>query len=260
MAHALELAVSEFGAGPPVLIVHGLFGSKRNWTAIAKRLSRRHRVLTVDLRNHGESPWDSDHRYESLAEDLASVIKRRCSGHASVVGHSMGGKAAMALALAHPHSVERLVVVDIAPAPSGGTLIDYIETMSALPLAAYSKRADVEQALADEIDDPAIRSFLAHNIQVSDGALRWRLNLAALEENFDAIMGFPTFPHGKSFGKQTLFIAGAKSDYIQPHHQAEIDRLFPRSEIEIVPGAGHWVHAEAPGPFLDLVQSFLGVA
>lgn len=262
----IDLSFSEFGTDnaalskAPLVIIHGLFGSKRNWNAIGKRLGRTQPVYLVDLRNHGDSPWDEVHTYEALAADLATFIQTQItsSGQTPVIlGHSMGGKAAMMLALSYPELVERLIVVDIAPAQSGGTLIEYIQTMSEVPLAAYTKRSEVEEALAEEIPEPAIRSFLAHNIRIDDGRLSWQINLAALDDNFDAIMGFPDIADRQSYKGETLFIAGAKSDYIQSHHQAEIIRLFPKADLTMIEDAGHWVHAEAPGPFVEVVQAFL---
>lgn len=254
---AVDLSFNETGSGDPVIILHGLFGSKRNWSAIGKQLGRRHRVLTIDLRNHGESPWDSVHTYPAMAEDVARLIEAEAGGSATVVGHSMGGKVAMILALTRPDLVERLVVVDIAPAPSGGTLIDYIHTMQDLPIGRFTRRSEVETALADTIPEPGIRAFLSQNVKSDPDGLSWMINLDALEANFDAILDFPEIPEGTHFKKPTLFIAGEKSDYIRPHHQAEIDRLFPHSELEVIARAGHWVHAEAPGPFIDVLTRFL---
>lgn len=160
----VELAISESGAGSPLVILHGLFGSKRNWASVAHRLAASHRVITVDLRNHGESPWDARHDYPALAADVAAVIERRVGGPAAVLGHSMGGKAAMALALVRPELVERLVVVDIAPVRSTATPIEYVQAMRALPLAAFSQRLDVKEALAPAIPDPMVRGFLTLNL------------------------------------------------------------------------------------------------
>ncbi len=255
---AIDLSFTATGDGAPLIVMHGLFGSKRNWSSIAKRLAREHRVLTVDLRNHGDSPWGDDHTYPAMAEDVARLIEREVGGPAQVVGHSMGGKTAMTLALTRPDLVERLAVVDIAPAPSGGTLIDYVHTMQALDLSQFDRRGQVEAALAAEIPDPAIRAFLAHNVRITeDGALEWQLNLRAIEKNFEEILNFPDMDSDLAFDRRTLFMAGARSDYIQPHHHAEIDRLFPSADIAVVPDAGHWVHAEQPAAFISQLTGFL---
>jgi esterase len=253
----LDLAVSDVGSGEPLVVLHGLFGSKRNWATISSRLAAGRRVLTADLRNHGESPWDDRHDYPALAADVAWVIETRVGGPAAVLGHSMGGKAAMALALERPDIVSRLVVVDIAPVRSTATPIAYVQAMRALPLANYAQRFDVKEALAEAIPDPAVRAFLTLNLSAGPEGLAWTVNLAALEDNFAAILGFPETPPGQTFQKPALFLAGGLSPYVQPHHRPAIERLFPAATIEVIPGAGHWVHAEAGDAFLAAVNRFL---
>ncbi len=254
---AVDLSLSEAGAGKPLVVLHGLFGSKRNWATVAHRLAVGRRVITADLRNHGDSPWDSRHDYPEMAEDVARVIERHAGGQAAVLGHSMGGKVAMVLALAHPALVERLVVVDIAPARSTATPIEFVRAMRALPLERFTERLDVKEALARAIPDLAVRGFLTLNVVAGSDGLSWTVNLSAIEENFDAILGFPEYPPGACFTKPTLVLAGSKSVYVQPHHHAEIRRLFPAATIEVIEGAGHWVHADAAGAFVTAVGRFL---
>jgi len=253
----VKLAVSETGEGKPLVVLHGLFGSKRNWATIAHRLATNHHVISVDLRNHGESPWDDRHDYPAMAADVARVIAERAVGSAAVLGHSMGGKVAMLLALEHPELVERLVVVDIAPAPSVATPVEFVRAMRAVPLDALTSRLDVKEALADAIPDPTVRGFLALNVAPSPAGLVWTVNLAAIEQNFDMILGFPDVPLGTLFTKPTLFLVGGRSPYVQPHHHAEIERLFPQAVIEFIEGAGHWVHADAAEAFIGAVSRFL---
>ena len=253
----VELATSESGAGSPLVILHGLFGSKRNWASVAHRLAAAHRVISVDLRNHGESPWDARHDYPALAADVAAVIERRVGGPAAVLGHSMGGKAAMVLALARPELVERLVVVDIAPVRSTATPIEYVRAMRDLPLAAFSQRLDIKEALAPEIPDPMVRGFLTLNLVSGPNGFAWTVNLEAIERNFDAILGFPEGVAGRPFTHPTLFLVGGRSDYVQPEHHAEIRRLFPAATIEVIERAGHWVHADAADAFVAAVDAFL---
>lgn len=253
----VDLAFDERGAGPPLVVLHGLFGAKRNWASIAKALAPRHRVLTVDLRNHGASPWDAVHDYPALAGDVAHFIRTHVGGPAAVLGHSMGGKAAMVLALEEPGLVERLVIVDIAPAPSRTTLIDALRAMQQVPLAACTRRGDVDAALASTITDPAVRAFLVQNVTTGPHGLAWAVNLEALERNFPAIVGFPDVAAGHTFTGPTLFVVGERSDYVRPEHHAAIHRLFPAATVEVVTGAGHWVHAEAPDAFLGAVSGFL---
>jgi pimeloyl-ACP methyl ester carboxylesterase len=253
----VELSVSEVGAGAPLVILHGLFGSKRNWASIAHRLAATRRVISIDLRNHGESPWDERHDYPALAADVAVVIERRVSGPAAVLGHSMGGKAAMVLALSRPDLVERLVVVDIAPVRSTATPIEYVRAMRTLPLAAFSQRLDVKEALAPAIPDPMVRGFLTLNLVSGPDGFAWTVNLEAIERNFDAILGFPPVAAGQQFTKPVLFLAGGRSDYVRPAHHGEIGRLFPAATIEVVERAGHWVHADAADAFVAALDAFL---
>ena len=252
----VDLAFDDRGVGPPLVVLHGLFGAKRNWASIAKALAPHHRVLTVDLRNHGASPWNPAHDYPALAGDVAQFIRTHVGGPAAVLGHSMGGKAAMVVALESPDLVERLVVVDIAPAASRTTLIDALRAMQQVPLAACTRRSEVEAALAASIADPAVRAFLVQNVTTGPNGLGWAVNLAALERNFSAIAGFPEMPDGCVYSRPTLFVVGERSDYVRPEHHGEIARLFPAATIEVVAGAGHWVHAEAPEAFLGVVSTF----
>lgn len=254
----VDLAFSETGSGPPLVILPGLFGSKRNWASISRALGARHRVITADLRNHGESPWADGHDYPALAADVARLVERVAGGRAAVLGHSMGGKAAMVLALVRPELVDRLVVVDIAPVVSTGTPIACVRALRALPLERFTRRSEVADALADAIPDRAVRNFLSLNAALTDRGLAWTLNLAALERDFDSILGFPDFPTGLSFLGPTLFLTGGDSQYVLPEHRPAIERLFPRAEVETIPAAGHWVHADAPEAFVATVNRFLG--
>jgi pimeloyl-ACP methyl ester carboxylesterase len=254
---AVDLAFTDRGTGPAVVILHGLLGAGRNWATVAAALADRHRVITVDLRNHGESPWAEPHDYPALAEDVARLIDRQVGGPAAVVGHSMGGKAAMVLALDRPEVVEELVVVDIAPARSLNPAGDYVRAMRAVPLDTCASRADVEAALATAIPDAAMRRFLVLNLRSGPDGLRWPNNLEALDRHMDAILSFPVYPPGRTFTKPTLFVAGGRSHYLRPEHRPEIERLFPRVRFEVIDTAGHWVHADAPAAFIELVRTFL---
>lgn len=254
---AVELSHTVTGAGPPLVVLHGLFGSKRNWAGINRVLAARHRVVAADLRNHGESPWDPRHDYPAMADDVALLIERVVGGPADVLGHSMGGKAAMTLALARPELVDRLVVVDIAPVASTGTPIEYVRAMQGVPLAGLTRRSDVADALAGAVADPAVRNFLALNATTAGDGLAWAINLDAIERGFTAILGFPEPPPGRPFLGPTLFLSGERSSYVRPDHRPLIERLFPAASFEVVPDAGHWVHADAPDAFVAAVDRFL---
>jgi esterase len=254
---AIELAATEYGAGPPVAILHGLFGSGRNWRAIAQQLAARHRVVAFDLRNHGASPWADGMSYGEMVDDLRTSLQQRGIERAALLGHSMGGKVAMLAALLCAAEVDRLVVVDIAPAPNPPTLLAYVRAMRAANLRGVTRRNEVDAQLIDVIPDAAERAFLLQNLVVADGAARWRLNLEAIEREFSRIVGFPDLPPGAAFHGPTLFIAGARSNYIQPEHEPVMRGLFPRTRIVRVEGAGHWIHAEQPQAFLRAVGPFL---
>lgn len=253
----VELACNDTGSGPPLVILHGLLGAKRNWATVAKALAARRRVLWADLRNHGASPWSDDHTYPAMAGDVARLIETRIGAAATVLGHSMGGKVAMLLALTRPDLVSRLVVVDIAPAVSQGAPRDFLAAMRGAPLATCRTRAEADAALAATVPDPAVRGFLMQNVVNGPGGLSWGVNLDALERHFEAIRGFPEIPPGYAYPGPTLFIAGGRSDYLQPGHAAAIDRLFPGATVETIPAAGHWVHADAPTAFSAAVERFL---
>ncbi len=255
---SIDLVFSDTGSGRPLVILHGLFGSKRNWASIAHRLAAGRRVIVPDMRNHGESPWDPRHDYPAMADDVADLIARRIGPPADVIGHSMGGKAAMTLALTRPELVRRLIVVDIAPAPSTGTPVEYVRALKAVPLGEYSQRLDVKEALAAAIPDPAVRGFLTLNLTSGPDGFAWTVNLDALESNFEAILGFPEVPAGWRFTGPALFLTGGRSPYVQPEHRPEIERLFPAATFEVIADAGHWVHADAADAFVAACERFLG--
>jgi len=251
------LAVTLHGTqteAPPLVIAHGLFGSARNWGVVAKRLSAAREVIAVDMRNHGASPRAPEHSYEAMAADLAEVIAAR-GGRADLLGHSMGGKAAMVLALTRPALVRRLIVADIAPAAYGHSQGDYIDAMRAVDLTRVARRSDADAQMAGTVPDPGVRAFLLQSLAMTDGQAEWRLNLDVLEAEMPRIMGFPAL--AGRFDGPTLFVTGALSDYVRPEHRAAIAARFPTARIETIPGAGHWVHAEAPGPFIEAVSAFL---
>jgi len=254
---ALQLAASEYGTGPPVAILHGLFGSGRNWRSIAQQLAAGHRVLTFDLRNHGTSPWAEGMSYREMVEDLRTSLRARGIAHTALLGHSMGGKVAMLTALLYPAEIDRLVVVDIAPAPNPPALLAYVRAMRAADLHGVKRRGNVDARLAQTVHDPAERAFLLQNLIIDEGTARWRLNLDAIEREFPEIVGFPPLPAGTAYRGPTLFVAGARSDHIRPEHEPVIRRLFPQAEITRIEGAGHWVHAEQPQEFLQAVEAFI---
>jgi len=238
-------------AGIPLVIAHGLFGSGRNWGVIAKRLANHRRVIALDMRNHGASPWHEDHNYHALAADIAEVATN-LGQPVDLLGHSMGGKAAMVAALSGA-PIRRLIVADIAPVGYSHSQQPVIDAMQSLPLDHITSRAEADQALSAHIDDPALRSFLLQSLNVSER--RWRLNLLALSASMDQIIGFPDI--SGYFNAPALFLTGALSDYLRPEHRPIIKALFPKARFAKIPQAGHWLHAEKPHEFEAAVRVFL---
>ncbi len=231
----------------PLLIAHGLFGSARNWGVIAKRLSQTRPVMVVDMRNHGESPWYDTHSYVDLAADLVEVIDTPCD----VLGHSMGGKAAMVLALQAPAKVNRLVVADIAPVTYSHTQMGPISAMRAIDLTTVTSRADAKAQLTGL--EPGVPDFLLQSLDMKSKT--WRLNLDVLAAEMDKIIGFPEV--SGRFDGPTLFLSGGASDYVQPESRPAIKAQFPAAKFAKIPGAGHWLHAEKPREFEAAVAAFL---
>jgi pimeloyl-ACP methyl ester carboxylesterase len=254
---AVTLAATEYGDGNPVAILHGLFGSGRNWASIAQRLAAHHRVIAFDLRNHGASPWAATMDYAAMAEDVRAAMLARGHGHYALVGHSMGGKVAMVSALTDPAAIERLVVVDIAPVARPVPFLGYIRAMRALDLGAITRRRDVEMQLSAAIPDPAERGLLLQGLVFGGGPPRWRLNLAVLEAALPILAGFPTVPPGTTYDGPALFVAGGKSRALRAEIEPAVKALFPNAAVARIGDAGHWVHAEQPAAFLALVEPFL---
>ena len=238
----------------PLLIAHGLFGSARNWGVIARRLATDRLVVTVDMRNHGESLWTGSHGYADLAADLAGVI-RATGARMDVLGHSMGGKAAMQLALTEAALVRRLVGADIAPVAYGHSQNHLVAAMRALDLSGVATRGEADRRLAQSVEDEGVRAFLLQSLDMKAVPPRWRLNLDLLEAEMARITGWPE-TEGR-FDGPALFLSGSLSDYVRPEHRDKIKALFPRAKFARIPGAGHWLHAERPREFEAAVRAFL---
>ncbi len=241
----MKLATSIVGEGPPLVVAHGLFGSGRNWGVIAKRLSDERKVITVDMRNHGDSPWSDDSSYAAMAADLADAAPHPFD----ICGHSMGGKAAMTLALTKPEAVSRLIVVDIAPVAYGHSQIELIEAMRRVEVNSATRRSEVEI----DVDDPGVRAFLLQSLDLSER--RWRLNLDVLAAQMDDLVGWAELD-GR-FNGPALFLRGGASDYVTDAGVEKIMQLFPAAEVETIEGAGHWLHAERPRDVEAAIRRFL---
>jgi pimeloyl-ACP methyl ester carboxylesterase len=269
-----RLAARTLGrSGPPVAFVHGLFGQGKNWTTIAKGLADRHRVTLLDLPNHGHSPWTDRVDYLDMAELVAAELEH-LDEPVTLVGHSMGGKVAMQLALRRPELLRALVVVDVAPVTyplQGGRTDDpdeeaspfaaYIQAMRAMDLGTLTSRDEADQALRPAVPSRMVRSFLLQSLvregSGTDGGWRWRLNLELLERDLGELRGFPAPPPGASFDGPVLWISGANSTYVLPEDRPHMDALFPATRLVRIKGAGHWVHSEQPEIFLTTLRLFL---
>ncbi|XP_055600402.1 protein ABHD11-like [Uranotaenia lowii] len=256
---------------PPLLILHGLFGSKSNWNSLSKAFNQKtkpvRKIYSIDARNHGESPHSDLHSYEHMIADLVALYRKLNIEKASVIGHSMGGRAMMLLALKHPELIENAIIVDISPTPGLGTsntdIPLFLRSMKLIKIPAeqtiHQARKTADLQLAKIIAEKPLRDFLITNLVKSDesGEFRWRINLDSLERNFNS--GVAKFPDvtGMQFTGPTLFIAGGRSDYIKKSDVPIIKQLFPNSDIRYVEGAGHWVHSEKSAVFAEIVLSFL---
>ena len=253
----LNVTTAAEGAGPPVILTHGLYGQASNLGALARAIEGR-RVLLVDQRNHGDSPWSDIHDYPTLAADLARVIDDN-GGLADLIGHSMGGKAAMALALLYPEKLRRLVVMDIAPVPYDHSQRVYAEAMRALDLTGLKSRGEADRRFAGLVDDPGMRAFFLASLDLRAEAPRWKLNLAALEANMDALTGWPDDLPAQGFTGPALFLYGTRSDYVTETGRAAILRAFPQAEFQPL-DAGHWLHADRPRETAAAIAEFVNRA
>lgn len=253
----MDLNYFEYGDGKPVVILHGLFGSAKNWSSIAKQMGRSYHIFAVDLRNHGQSPRSEDMSYEAMAGDLVDFLDARGLDKAAIVGHSMGGKAAMTLALLHPERVERLCVVDIAPVAYKLAFKAFADAMMAIDLSKLTRRAEADEYLKPAVADQGVRAFLLGNLVNGATGLDWAVNLQVLARDMAQIGGVPAIGTTKRYMGPCLFLGGAKSDYILPSHHQLIKTFFNNALIDYVEGAGHWVHAEQPYAFMERLSAFL---
>lgn len=267
----MELHYRKSGAGHPLLILHGLYGASDNWYSIGRALSDQFEVYLVDLRNHGQSPHDPVHTYASMAEDVAVFFTQHHIGKAHVIGHSMGGKTAMAFGLNHPEHIGRMIMVDISPCaydpetwPEAERHAHIMHALLEMDLGLIRTREEADAVLAKSVSQPDIRMFLLKNLKRhAGGGFYWGLNLPVLANRLPEILegvvpctdasavSLPEFP--------LLFIKGSRSPYLDSRHMDAIHRIFPCSLFREIPDAGHWIHAEQPEAFLYNVRNFLTV-
>lgn len=247
--------------GDRVVFLHGLFGRGKNFARIAKDLQPEVRSLLVDLPNHGRSAWTESVDHEQMADSVAETLRNgfAAQGPVAVVGHSLGGKVAMVLALRHPELVSRLVVVDIAPARAGGGEGEFahlLDSLAAVDLTAVERRADADEALREPIPWDTTRSFLLQNLRGGEEGFSWEPNLELLRSSLDAVGSFPDTGDAVYAGP-VLWVAGGRSDYVREEHAPLMRSLFPRTHRVTIREAGHWVHSQEPEKFVEVLRGFL---
>ena len=254
--NTVKLAFNTFGdsANPVLIIAHGFFASSRNWRQVAMRLADQFYVYTVDLRNHGESPHHPIMDYPAMAQDLSRFMDEQALETAHILGHSMGGKVAMWMALNYPERLDSLIVVDISPVSYTHSFDVIIKALQALPLAEIGNRKQADDLLAESIEEASFRQFLLQNLVLKEGVYYWRINLDIFADMAANIIAFPDSFVYPQFGGKALFIGGNNSDYIQAE---EIKKLFPTASIEGIENAGHWLHVEQPDILIRQVEKVL---
>ena len=254
--NTVALNYKTVGEGESIVILHGLFGSLDNWQTMARSISEEgYQVVTIDLRNHGKSPHTDEMSHQLMAEDVKAFLKKQQIENCTLVGHSMGGKTAMQLALTSPELISGLVVVDIAPKPYTARHNVYFKAMMELNVQELESRKEARQQLGKSIKNDAIKQFLLKNLDRTDDGYQWKFNLNALYEHYEELIS--GLESSSSFAKPSLFISGQLSDYISAADMADIQRLFPNSRVEVVENSGHWVHAEQPESFQKLLLEFV---
>jgi esterase len=244
------------GSGFPVIILHGLLGSSDNWRAISKRLGPNYQIYTVDLRNHGRSPHSEVMTYPAMADDLGELLERQKISECYVIGHSLGGKVAMQFASTHPERVSKLVIVDIAPRAYPPSQRAALAALEQLELETLESFGEIDASLAPAIPEVAVRQFLMKNIaRVPSGGFVWRIDLAAIAKSYDQLI--KPIDAATSYDKPTLFVRGGRSDYIADTDLPLIRAIFPRAELVTIANAAHWLHADAPDEFLQILTDFL---
>lgn len=251
------LEYTQSGEGDPLLILHGLFGSGRNWQSLSKQFAEHFCVFTVDLRNHGNSFHHQIMDYQSMAQDICHLLEHLGLSRTRIIGHSMGGKVSMLVALQHPHLISKLVVADIAPVNYRHSHSNLIEPILAVDLAQISSRGQVDKALAGDISDPMLRGFLMQNLARSNDGWYWKVNWRAIQQQMDKLIEFPFEGDGSRLDTPALFVRGDRSDYVDEQGIAAIEGFFGNARVETLENAGHWLHAEQPQKFFDLVSDFL---
>ena len=251
----MQLNYERQGTGEPIILIHGLFGDLDNLKSISRSLTDSYTVINLDVRNHGQSPHCDDMDYADMAADVVAVADAEGFDSFHLLGHSMGGKIAMEIALRHPRRVRSLMVADIAPVAYDARHSSIIDALSSINVEQLESRAQADAQLADSIETKGVRQFLLKNLRKDGDHWFWRFNLPALRNNYEALIGAPT-SEGQYTGP-VIFIRGEHSDYVTEAHSDAIATRFPRATPKTIKGTGHWLHAEKPTEFNQLVCDFL---
>jgi pimeloyl-ACP methyl ester carboxylesterase len=253
----MELFFRTTGSGEPLVILHGLIGMSDNWLTPAKRLASQFQCIMPDLRNHGNSPHSPDFSLELMADDLYELFQKLRIASAYVLGHSMGGRVALAFADKYPDLVRKLIIVDIAPRKYSGSksIANLLEVMCRVDFTGLSTISEIDSFLKKYIPDDRVRFLVMKNTKRAEQGFEWKLNLPVIIENVEDLM--TPVNENMHFGKPCLFIKGGKSDFITQEDITLIYNLFPQVQIEIIKNADHWVHVDAPEDFINCVERFL---
>ncbi|MFW5432034.1 MAG: alpha/beta fold hydrolase [Methylophilaceae bacterium] len=254
----MELHYQSLGQGQPLILLHGLFGSADNWGTVAKHFSQSYQTISVDLRNHGRSPHSDSQTYTDMAEDLVELCDSLNVDTVHLLGHSLGGKVAMQFATQFPQRLGKLIVVDMAMRVYPDEHTHLINAMMEVDLSTIRTRSEVDEALSSTIDNAMVRQFLLMNLVKSDGDFEWRINLAALKANYPAMQQAvcESGPYNKAYDKPCLFIHGERSDYVRDDDIEQIKAYFIKAQVASL-STSHWVHAEQPQAFIQVVEQFL---
>lgn len=253
--HYRKLGESASTTEPSIIILHGVFGTSDNWQTFGKTLSEQYQVFLVDQRNHGQSPHSDQFDYPAMANDLKEFVTEHSLTQSVVLGHSMGGKAAMFFAVYYPEMLSKLIVVDIAPRSYPVHHQSVLEGLGAVAIDDLQSRQEAEAQMKPHVADKGVRQFLLKNLKRTDAGFSWKLNLPVIRDNIEAIG--VAVPDDKSFSGPTLFVRGENSDYVQDEDESLIKRVFPAAQIATISKAGHWIHAEQPEALLKVVTDFL---
>ncbi len=252
----MQLHYQTQGQGQPLILVHGLFGSSNNWGTIAKHFSNNFQVISVDLRNHGKSPHNESQSFADMAEDLAKLCNALNLDTVHLIGHSLGGKAAMQFAAQYPHRLNKLIIVDMALRAYADQHSHLIDAMMNVNLSTTQSRSEIDKALSNSINNTMVRQFLLMNLIKSDDGLQWRINLPAIKVNYPKMQ--QALDNSIQYDKPSLFIRGIRSDYVRNDDIESIKTRFINAKFASLP-TDHWVHAEQPQAFIEVVEHFLAV-